>query len=154
MAVTRNQYTKEQQEFVVRKLAAFYAPRDVAMAFAAQFPDVKFNEQDARAYDVAAGALVSPELFMLFRSERERVLIDPASDPYTDQKARLILLSRMVDALKNNNQPGDARAILRQIAEELGVVGGKASTGAKGGKDDALPDFKEITVKRTVVSPS
>lgn len=138
----------EQQEFVVRQLAAFYTPRDIATAFVARFAGIKFNEHDVMKFDPRKNVL-APELFMLFRRERERTLDDPTAAPYAEQKARLILLSNMVDHYKNNNQPDDARDVLKQIAAEQGV-GGKAAP-AKGGSD--VPEFKEITVKRTVVTP-
>lgn len=143
--------TQEQKEFIVRKLAAFYPPSDVAAAFAAQFPSVRCDTNTVIANDPRR-AVVSPELFMLFKAERERVLLDPESAPYADQKARLIVLSRHVDRFDGNNQPKEAAATIRQIAEEMGVVGGKA--GAKAAeKENDTPSFKAITVRRTEVPP-
>ena len=144
-----NTLTTEQKEFIVRKLAAFYTPRDIAQQLVAKWTAIKFNENDVLSNDPRHN-LLAPELHTLYSDERERILLDPHSDPYTDQKARLILLSNMVDAFKNNNQPAEARSILRQIAEELGVVGG-AAKGKE--KDVALPDMKSITLRRTVVHP-
>jgi hypothetical protein len=44
------------------------------------------------------------------------------------------------------------RAVLRQIAEELGVVGGKAKWQGRRRTGDT-PEFKKIEVTRTVVDP-
>jgi hypothetical protein len=152
MAAPVNVLTQEQQEFVVRQLAAFYTPRDIAIAFVARFPGVKFNENDVLGFDPRKNVL-APELFMLFRTERERVLDDPGAAPYAEQKARLILLSNMVDSYKNNNQYPEARAVLTHIATELGVVQPKGV----GGKAPAMPaEAAEAVSKvtRTIVDPA
>jgi hypothetical protein len=147
MAAPVNALTQEQKEFVVLRLASFEAPRDIALAMAARFPGVKFNENDVRANDPRI-SVVAPELFMLFRKERERVLDDPAAAPYADQKARLIALSNMAESYKNNNQWAEARAVLQQIAAEQGI-GGK---GGKAPPDKELP--RQITeIVETIVDP-
>ena len=151
MAQTANQLTNEHKEFIVRQLAAFYTPRDICQQVAAKYAGVKVNENDVLATDPRV-SVVSPELFMLFRSERERVLDDPDSAPFAEQKARLIALSRQADRYESNNQPAEARQVYRQIAEELGVVGG-----AKAGKAAPVPaaDLPTLTgIKRTVVDPA
>lgn len=143
--------TQEQKEFIVRKLAAFYPPSDVAAAFAAQFPGVRCDTNTVVANDPRR-AVVSPELFMLFRSERERLLDDPDAAPYADQKARLILLSNMVDRYKDNNQMAEARSVMQQIAAEQGI-GGK--TGAKAAPPLPADVAEEITqITRRVVHPT
>lgn len=145
---TNTQLTGQHKEFIVKRLAAFYTPSVICQQLVAQF-GIKCNENDILANDPTT-CVVSPELFMLFRAEREKVLSDPTSDPYTDQKARLVLLSNMVDRYKNNNQLAEARSVMQQIAAELGI-------GAKGGPTKAavpdIPEFKAITVRRTVVHP-
>jgi hypothetical protein len=150
MAVTTNQLTTLHKEFIVKRLAAFYTPSVICQQLVSQF-GIKCNENDILANDPRS-AVVTPELFMLFRAERERVLDDPESAPFADQKARLIALSRQAERYESNNQPAEARHVYRQIAEELGVVGGKAGTPAK--SDDKTVPFKEVTVKRTVVHPT
>jgi hypothetical protein len=149
-----NVHTKTQQEFIVRKLAAFEPPRSIVLDFAAVFSDTKCDENDVRRLDPSNGAL-SFELFTLFKQTRERVLVDPESAPFAAQQARLIALSRDAQFYRGNNQLPEARAVMRQIAEELGAVGpGKAA--AKGGGKDAsgTPEFKKIEVTRTVVDPA
>lgn len=147
MAAPANALTHEQKEFVVLRLAAFEAPRDIAMAVAARFPGCKCNENDVRANDPRI-SVVAPELFMLFRKERERVLDDPGAAPYADQKARLIALSNMAESYKNNNQWAEARSVLQQIAAEQGI-GGK---GGKAAPEKELP--RQITeIVETIVDP-
>lgn len=146
----RNAHTTEQREFIVRRLAAFETPKDIAVAFAARFRDTACNEDDVRATDPRL-AVVSPDLYSLFASERERVLLDPTAAPFTEQRARLIVLSRQAERYENNNQPAEARAVFRQIAEELGVVAGGKGTGK--GKQDAPTGPPVASITRTIIDP-
>lgn len=146
-------HTQEQRAFIVRMLAAFYSPKDICAAFAALFRDTACDERDVLATDPRV-SVVAPELHALFRAERERVLTDPSLAPFAEQQARLIVLSRQAERYEANNQPAEARAVLRQIAEELGVVGGKSAGGAKDKADPSkTPDVKSIEVTRTIVDP-
>lgn len=143
-------HTKLQREFIVRRLAAFEPPRVIAAAFAAAYPDTACGEQDILATDPES-QLVDPDLMTIFLAERERVLLDPKSAPFANQTARLIALSSDAKYYGHNNQLAERRAVFRQIAEELGVVGGKA------GKPDApngqTPEFKSVTVVHEIVDP-
>lgn len=150
-AVNSNQLTDVHKEFIVKRLAAFYTPSVICQQLVAQF-GLKCNENDILANDPTT-SVVSPELFILFRTEREKILTDPSSDPYTDQKARLVLLGHMVDCYKNNNRLPDARAVLKQIAEELGVVGGKGAAG-KAAVAAAVPASDPVEeIRVTIVDP-
>lgn len=141
-------HTKEQREFIVRRLAAFESPRDVAIAFAIRFKDTACGENDVRATDPRL-VPVDPELYALFLSERDRVLLDPSLAPFAEQRARLIVLSRQAERYENNNQPAEARAVFRQIAEELGVIGAKG-VGAK-----VTDKPREITeIVETIIDPA
>jgi len=146
-------HTAEQRAFIVRKLAAFCPSLDICQAFKAQWRDTDCQEADVLAVDPRLNPLVGPDLHALFYKERQRVLADPESDPFTAQKARLIVLSDQVDAYMRRGALTEARAVLRQIAEETGEVskGGKATGG---GKDaSATPEFKSIKVTHEVVYP-
>lgn len=129
--VKRNELTQAQREFIVRKLAAFEMPQAIAAALAAVFPGATCNENDILANDPRT-AVVSPELHAMFLAERERVLLDPRSAPFADQRARLIALSNQAEFYGNNRQPVEQRTVFRHIAEELGGMvtgkGGKAGT--------------------------
>lgn len=146
----RNELTQPQREFIVKKLAAFEPPQAIAAALAAVFPGAKVNENDILACDPRT-TVVSPELHMVYMAERERVLLDPKSATYADQRARLIALSNQAEYYGNNRQPAEQRTVFRQIAEELGVVAGK---GGKAGTPP-LPTGEEVTaITRTVVDPA
>jgi hypothetical protein len=145
-----NSHTKTQQEFIVRKLAAFEPPRSIVLDFAAVFSDTKCDENDVRRMDPSNGA-ISFELFQIFKATRERVLLDPESAPFAAQQARLIALSKDAMFYRGNNQLPESRAVMRQIAEELGAVGqgskAKSAPAAGSDKDDIS------TIKRIIVNP-
>ena len=147
-----NAHTSAQKEFIVRRLGAFYTPKDIATAFRTQWPDTKCDENDVNATDPRL-VVVSPDLHAAFYSERERVLEDPNAAPFVQQQARLIALSRQAERYENNNQPAEARAVFRQIAEELGVVSGKG-----GGKAPAPStpgtDGHVVAITRTIIDPA
>lgn len=143
-------HTKLQREFIVRRLAAFEPPKVIAASFVAAYPDTVCTEQDVLATDPET-QLVDPDLLTTFLAERERVLLDPKSAPFANQTARLIALSNDAKFYGSNNQLAERRAVFRQIAEELGVIGGKAG---KGDAPDALtPAFKSVTVAHEIVDP-
>lgn len=148
-----NSHTKPQQEFIVRKLAAFEPPRAIVLDFAAVFPDTRCDENDVRRLDPANGR-VSFELFTLFKTTREAVLLDPDSAPFAAQQARLVALSKDALFYRGNNQLPESRAVLRQIAEELGAVG-QGSKGAKG-KEAAAEAAKEpvVEIRRKIIDPN
>lgn len=145
-------HTQPQREFIVRRLAAFEPIRAVVASFRAIFPDTACDENDVLAVNPEAGATVSPELFVLFREERERVLLDPASAPYANKQARLIALSNHAKFYAGNNQFPEMRTVLRHIAEETGdiVTGGiKNPAKAPGAVGDPV-----VSITRTVVDPA
>lgn len=146
-----NAHTHSQREFIVRRLAAFEPPRAIVAQFRAIYRDTACDENDVLATDPET-AVVSPELFVLFRTERERVLLDPKSAPYAAQQARLIALSNQARFYASNNQLGEQRVVLRQIAEEMGVLGSKGGKDAKGGgKSEGGEPVVEIV--RRIVDP-
>lgn len=146
-----NNHTKVQQEFIVRKLAAFEPPRAIVLDFAAVFSDTRCDENDVRRLDPTNGRL-SFELFQMFKTVRESVLLDPNSAPFAAQQARLVALSKDAMFYRGNNQLPESRAVMRQIAEELGAVG----QGSKGAKAPApAEDAKKlVAITRTVVDPA
>lgn len=150
MAPSRNVHTQSQKEFIVRKIAAFDPPRAITAAFCAVYPDTACNENDVMALDPAV-SVIAPDLYALFLSERERVLLDPKSAPFADQKACEILLSRMVDIYKNNNQFAEARSTINQLMAMQGV-GVKGPTKSAATPDAAGEPIAEI--RRTIVDPA
>lgn len=147
-----NAHTQIQREFIVRRLAAFEPPRAIVAQFRAVYRDTACDENDVLATDPES-AIVSPELFALFRAERERVLLDPKSAPYAEQQARLIALSNQARFYASNNQLGEQRVVLRQIAEELGVVGGAKAGKVPASATNDKPGEPIAVIERRVVDP-
>lgn len=145
-----NAHTVPQKEFIVRALAGFALPRDIITAFIARWSDTRCTDADIHALDPRF-VVLDPDLYAAFRAERERVLSDPNAAPYAEQKARLIALSHDVAFYRGNNQPAEARAVMRQIAEEVGAVGGKSGAGKQTAPDDAGEEIVEIV--RTIIDP-
>lgn len=148
--VKRNELTQPQREFIVKKLAAFEPPQAITAALAAVFPGASCNENDILACDPGT-TVISPDLYAMFMAERERVLLDPASAIFADQRARLIALSNQAKFYGNNRQPAEQRTVFRQIAEELGVVSGK---GGKPGTPPPAAGEEVIAITRTIVDPA
>lgn len=147
-----NRHTRQQQEFIVRKLAALEPPREIVRNFMAVFTDTKCDENDVRRLDPSNVALPF-DLFTIFSAERERIRNDPNSAPFADKKLRLVALSRDVEAYRSNNQPAEARSVMRQIAEEQGAIGGKGAA-AKGGTVAAPSDGKPVAeIVRKIIDP-
>lgn len=154
MAPSRNVHTQSQKEFIVRKIAAFDPPRAITAAFCAVYPDTACNENDVMALDPAV-SVIAPDLYALFLSERERVLLDPDSAPRSKQAVRLILMDKQAKLCEMSNDFAGARSIYRQIAEELGVIGGKGTgkPGPAGGTPDAAGE-PIAEIRRTIVDPA
>lgn len=149
MAATGVRHTPEQREFIVRRLAAFESPRTICNAFLSHFPGTTCTEQDVSASDPRI-SIVSPELFILFRTESAATL---AAEPlFADQRARLHAMSKLVeDALARGDRAG-ALTMFKQIAEETGVIGAKASAGKASAA--ALPPAEQIEeIRCTIVDP-
>ena len=132
----------------MKALAAFKPPRAIVADFSALFPDTKCDENDVKRLDPKL-ALVAPELTALFLATREAVLLDPTAAPFADQKARLVLLSNHVEFYNGNNELAAARSVVRQIAEELGAVGGKGPKVAAA--SDAKPGESVVEIVRRVI---
>lgn len=147
-----NSHTKEQREFIVRKLAAFEPPRAIVIDFVAVFPAVRVDENDVKRLDRDSGAVLSPELHLIFNAERERVLLDPEkAAPYISRAARLIGMDRQARFYVSNNQLAEARTVWRQMAEEQGVVGGKGA--GKPVPAAGTPSEPIVAIERRVVDP-
>ena len=142
-------HTKLQKEFIVKRLAAFANANDIILEFAKLFPGTVCTPADVAANNPRE-SIIDPDLHALFRSEREQNIIDPERCLFGQQAARLFALSALAERLFANNQPHDARSVLRQIAEEQGMVGGKS-----GRVDPAVPPGEKVTeITRTIIDPA
>src|SRR5436190_1643433 len=73
---------------------------------------------------------VSPDDFALFTTTRAAALADPESiAPYIGRVRRMIALDKMARRYEGNNQPVEARAVFRQLAEEQAAAD-EAAAGA------------------------
>jgi hypothetical protein len=77
---------------------------------------------------------------------------DPDSAPLAEQKARLIILSRQAERYQANNQFAEARAVLAQIANEMGI--GPKSGGNKAPSPSVPADEEVTAITRTIVDPA
>lgn len=146
----RHVHTEEQKKFIVRRLAAFCTPRDICNEFAVLFPDTACSEADVLATNPEI-AVVPPDLHALFKSTRTATMNDPDSAPLAEQKARLIILSRQAERYQANNQFAEARAVLAQIATEMGI--GPKSGGAVKGPAPGEKSEPVVGITRTIVDP-
>lgn len=128
----------------MRKLAGFEPPRAIASDFVAVFSDTACTENDVKRMDHDSGAVLSPDLYLIFITERERVMLDPSSATYANQQARLIALSKDVRTYRANNDLAAARSVMRQIAEELGVIGAGKTVKAGASADSAAEELTKI----------
>jgi hypothetical protein len=135
-------HTKEQREFIVRQLAAFYSPKDIVSTFALRWPDTACSEADIVACNPKL-SVVSPELCALFEAERVRFMetVDDLA-PTKDKRVRLVELHRIFEAFRNNRMLGAAAEILGRIAAEMGDVA-------------PVSDAPPVTsITRTVIDPA
>ncbi len=149
-----NVHSQAQREFIVKSLAAFKPPRAIVADFSALFPDTKCDENDVKRNDPKL-VLIAPDLTALFFAERERVLLDPTSAPFADQRARIKALNEQAEFYLSNNQFPEARTVLRQIAEEQGIVGGKGpklAAPAAGGEGGPMP-LADASITWKIVRP-
>lgn len=140
--------TKQHKEFIVRRLAAFASPSAIITEFMKRFPGVACTEVNIAAANPLE-SVVDPDLHALFYSERELNMADPSRSAFASQAARIFALSTLAERLFANNQPHDARSVLRQIAEEQGAVGSKT-----GQREATTPPGEKVTeITRTIVDP-
>jgi hypothetical protein len=122
-------HTKEQREFIVRRLAGFESPPDIAESFVARWRTTACDLPDILALDPARN-LIDPDLQALWQAERARVIADPSLSPTADKRVRLLELHRMFEKARNRNLLDQASNLLAQIGVEVGDLSGKGGPGA------------------------
>lgn len=143
--------TAEQKAFVIKRLAAFYAPSEIAADFLRQWRGMTAQTLvDAITGLDPVNIILGPDESALFHAERARVLDNmELAAPFVQQKVRLLTLSRLARKFLDNNQAGEARAVFRQIAEEQGI-----GAGSKGKTPDGPTDLPVVSITRTIVYPT
>lgn len=141
-------FSKEQREFIVKCLASVWSYKKIGAAFAGRWPDTTIGEQDVKNHDRREGALLPPDLHMLWDSTRAARLADPNAAPFADPRERQIALSDWAEFLLTRERFDEARSVLRQLAEETGAVG----PGGKGAGSG--PVGEPVTaITRIIVDP-
>lgn len=129
----------------MRRLAAYYAPQQVLLAFAVRWPNVRCVEADIIRFNPRE-FLLSPELAELFKKERAAFLASPDESFLSDRRFRLIELQRLYEFYRDSNRLLDAERILKTIALEMGLESDDAGDGTK---------KVEITkITRTIIDPA
>jgi len=112
-------HTREQRDFIVRRLAAFYTPDDIIAQFTERWSN-RCTVNDIRACDLRY-SLIDPDLEALYHAERALFLenMDLAA-PTRDPRVRIVMLHRAAEKARENNQVQLLQSILAQIALETG----------------------------------
>lgn len=144
-----NAHSKGQREFIVLRLAQWQPKIDIVRDFAIRFSDTACSLADVERYDPEL-SIVDPDLCALYETERKRILSDPELSPFASKTARIFALNQMVAAYLANRQFGDARSVLRQIAEEQGESSERSGSGSAPRAGDA---DEVVGITRTIVDP-
>jgi hypothetical protein len=113
--------TDEIKEFIVKGLACFDSPSQVAEAVKANF-DVEVTRQHVYAYDPASSQLMAPRWKELHAATRQAFLSDVAQISIAQKAVRLRTLERLVQRAEANRQMERVAAFLEQAAKECGGV--------------------------------
>ncbi|WP_375188432.1 DUF2280 domain-containing protein [Sphingobium yanoikuyae] len=115
-------FSNEQKRFIVVALAQFRQPAEVVALFREEFEDdAGINVRRVIGYDPTRPSYNSgPEWIELFEATRAAYVTDVSAIPIANQAFRLNQLQRMAaDAIKAGNR-GQAAALMKQAAEEIG----------------------------------
>lgn len=106
---------------IVRALAAWDSPSVVARAVNEEF-GLQLSRQAVERYDPtkAAGAALSAKLRELFHEARQALVEETSKVGAANKAVRVRRLERMADRAEAMGNTAEARACLRQIAEEEG----------------------------------
>src|SRR5690349_18679933 len=120
--------TDEIKEFIVKGLAYFDSPTQVAEAVKAQF-DIEITRQHVYAYDPKSSQQMSPRWSELHAVTREKFLSEIAGIGIANKAVRLRMLERYALRAEAANYTMRAAALLEQAAKECGGIyeGRKAS---------------------------
>jgi hypothetical protein len=111
--------TDEIRTFIVKSLACFDTPSQVAEAVKAHF-DVEISRQHVYAYDPKSSQRVGQRWKELHAATRQAYLREVAEIGIADKTVRLAMLDRMAHHALANNRTTNAAALLEQAAKECG----------------------------------
>ena len=113
--------TDEIKEFIVKSLAHFDSPTQVAEAVKANF-DIVVSRQQVYAYDPACLQTPAPRWRELHAATRAAFLRDIAEISIAQKAVRLRTLERMAARAEANKQMERVAAFLEQAAKECGGI--------------------------------
>ena len=111
--------TDEIRTFIVKGLACFDSPSQVAEAVKAHF-DVEISRQHVYAYDPRASQRMAPRWRELHAATRQAYLREVAEIGIAHKTVRLAMLDRMAHKAMMDNYFIEAAAFLEQAAKECG----------------------------------
>ena len=121
--------TDEIRAFIVKGLACFDSPTQVAEAVKAHF-NVEISRQHVYAYDPKASQRMAPRWSALHAATRQAYLREVAEVGIADKTVRLAMLDRMAHHALSNNYATRTAAFLEQAAKECGGIYEKRPSGA------------------------
>lgn len=111
----------ETKLFIVRALACYDAPRQVAEDVKQEF-NLVVSAQQLQAYNPAtkAGARMSAKLKVIFEETRKQFKEKIGDIPLANQSVRIRALSRLFEKAERQGNTAVAAQLLEQIAKEAG----------------------------------
>lgn len=136
-------HTREQRDFIVRRLAAFYTQEDIVAEFAILWDDTKCDALDVRECDPRF-SVIDPDLFQLYTDERARFLENmDAAAPTRDSRVRVVMLHREAERARARGAVTTLQSLLAQIAVETGGAGGSQAPAGGG----AVTEIRRVIVR-------
>jgi hypothetical protein len=111
--------TEDVQTFLVRQLACFLTPSEVAAAVAEEF-GVEIGRQQAWKYDPERNAELAPKWRAIFEATRAAFVAETAQIGIAHRAYRLRRLERYLHRAEETKRYGLAAQLLKQAAEEMG----------------------------------
>lgn len=117
----RKTLSKDVQTYIVRGLACYETPSEVARAVNKEF-GIEVSRQTVETYDPTkvAGSRRAKKWQSMFDQAREAFLHDVASVPIAQKAFRLRALQRMLDKCETSGNLKMAAELLEQAAKEVG----------------------------------
>jgi hypothetical protein len=117
----RNSLSKDVQTYIVRGLACYETPSEVARAVNKEF-GIEVTRQTVETYDPTkvAGSRRAKKWRAMFDQAREAFLHDVANVPIAHKAFRLRALQRMLDKCEQAGNLKMAAELLEQAAKEIG----------------------------------
>jgi len=113
--------TDEVKTFIVKRLACFDTPSQVADAVKADF-DVEVSRQHVYAYDPKSSQRVGHVFHARMAEEAGHFAFPDVAAGIADKMIRLAMLDRMAHHTMANNQTSRTAALLEQAAKECGGI--------------------------------